>query len=121
MKYLIGMISGMTATVVVQPFDIIKVYMQLNPQVARKQVVREIYNRAPRGLLNFYSGLSIALLRQSVYGTLRLGMFQDLKDNYKWHPMLAATGAAVSIHTPPHPNSTHPYSSSNLYYVVSFP
>lgn len=100
---MIGTLSGMTATVAVQPLDIVKVHIQLNMSKPKVMIVRNIYNglmnesgASKPGLRNFYKGLDVALVRQSVYGTIRLGMFQDLKDNYKFNPMVAATVAASS-------------------------
>jgi hypothetical protein len=103
-----SLISTAIATTVVQPFDIIKVNIQLNPDKPKMTIVQDIlYARHTKSTLSgsaivehkanlfrFYKGIDVALLRQSVYGTIRLGMFQDLKDNYKIHPMLAATVAA---------------------------
>lgn len=96
-KYIIGMVSGMTATICVQPFDLIKVNIQLNPTQSKYTTINNIFNNGPNKLGNFYKGINVALLRQSIYGTIRLGMFQDLKDNYKVNPLIAATvGASIA-------------------------
>ena len=89
-KYIIGCVSGMSATLFIQPIDQIKVQIQLNPLKKRIDTIKSIYQQKI-----FYKGISIALLRQSVYGTLRLGLFQDLKDNYKINPLIASTTAAT--------------------------
>ncbi|KAF4468067.1 mitochondrial 2-oxoglutarate malate carrier [Fusarium albosuccineum] len=75
--FAVGCCSGMAATICIQPIDTVKVRMQLTDQsgvrasswsVARSVVARD-------GFLNLYQGLSAGLLRQLVYGTLRLGLF----------------------------------------------
>ncbi|KAL4802544.1 mitochondrial carrier domain-containing protein [Aspergillus unguis] len=69
--------SGLAATVCIQPIDTLKVRMQLTDQshghgssfsLARHIVARD-------GPASLYQGLSAGLLRQVVYGTLRLGLF----------------------------------------------
>jgi solute carrier family 25 (mitochondrial oxoglutarate transporter), member 11 len=75
-----GGISGMTATCVVQPIDMIKVRLQLagegsktGPRPTPLSVTREIL--AQGKFLDLYTGLSAGLLRQAVYTTARLGFF----------------------------------------------
>jgi len=70
----------MTATVVVQPIDMIKVRLQLagegtktGPRPTPLSVTREIL--AQGKFLDLYTGLSAGLLRQAVYTTARLGFF----------------------------------------------
>jgi solute carrier family 25 oxoglutarate transporter 11 len=92
-KYMIGCMSGMTATLCVQPIDYIKVTCQLNSNISKFELTKKLYNL--NGIRSFYKGINIALLRQSVYGTIRLGMFQDLKDNYKINPIASAVIAAT--------------------------
>ncbi|UPK92192.1 hypothetical protein LCI18_003127 [Fusarium solani-melongenae] len=81
--FAVGCCSGMVATVFIQPIDTVKVRMQLTDQsnvraspwtVARSVVARD-------GLLNLYQGLSAGLLRQLVYGTLRLGLFTTFEEH----------------------------------------
>jgi solute carrier family 25 oxoglutarate transporter 11 len=90
--YIIGCLSGLTATTLIQPIDYIKVCSQLNPNVNKLSLFNNIYNK--HGFVEFYRGINIALTRQCVYGTIRLGLFQDLKDNYKINPISAAVIAA---------------------------
>jgi solute carrier family 25 oxoglutarate transporter 11 len=92
-KYMIGCMSGMTATLCVQPIDYVKVSCQLNPHISKFELTKKLYNI--NGIRSFYKGINIALLRQSVYGTIRLGMYQDLKDNYKVNPITSAVIAAI--------------------------
>jgi solute carrier family 25 oxoglutarate transporter 11 len=92
-KYIIGGLSGMTATLCIQPIDYMKVKCQINPNISKLVLTKNLYNL--NGIKSFYNGLQIALLRQSVYGTIRLGLFQDLKDNYKFNPISSAVIAAI--------------------------
>ncbi|XP_026452895.1 mitochondrial dicarboxylate/tricarboxylate transporter DTC-like [Papaver somniferum] len=70
-----GGASGMLATCVIQPIDMIKVRIQLGQgsgiHVARSMLREE-------GLGAFYKGLSAGLLRQATYTTARLGSFKIL-------------------------------------------
>lgn len=78
-----GGISGMVATSVIQPVDMIKVRIQLagegtaaGPKPTPLSVTRQII--ASGKVLDLYTGLSAGLLRQAVYTTARLGMFDTL-------------------------------------------
>lgn len=75
--FAVGCVSGMIATVCVQPLDTLKVRMQLTNQgtgrASQISIARNIVQRD--GFWNLYKGLSAGLLRQLVYGTLRLGLF----------------------------------------------
>ncbi|GAB4835108.1 hypothetical protein Ancab_000016 [Ancistrocladus abbreviatus] len=70
-----GGVSGMLATSVIQPIDMIKVRIQLGQGSAvavTKKMLRD------EGLRAFYKGLSAGLLRQATYTTARLGSFKVL-------------------------------------------
>ncbi|KMZ71236.1 Mitochondrial carrier family [Zostera marina] len=70
-----GGASGMLATCVIQPIDMVKVRMQLGQgsagQVARTMIAND-------GVSSLYKGLSAGLLRQATYTTARLGSFRVL-------------------------------------------
>ncbi|KAI2628569.1 mitochondrial carrier domain-containing protein [Hypoxylon sp. NC1633] len=75
-----GGLSGMVATTVIQPVDMIKVRLQLagegiasGPKPTPLSVTRDIL--AQGKVLDLYTGLSAGLLRQAVYTTARLGFF----------------------------------------------
>jgi solute carrier family 25 oxoglutarate transporter 11 len=75
-----GGISGMVATTVIQPVDMVKVRLQLagegvatGPKPSAISVTRDII--AKGRFLDLYTGLSAGLLRQAVYTTARLGFF----------------------------------------------
>lgn len=70
-----GGASGMLATCVIQPIDMIKVRIQLG-QGSAVQVTKNML--ANDGIGAFYKGLSAGLLRQATYTTARLGSFRVL-------------------------------------------
>jgi solute carrier family 25 oxoglutarate transporter 11 len=80
LPFINGGISGMVATTVVQPVDMIKVRLQLagegvatGPKPTPITVTREIL--AQGKVMDLYTGISAGLLRQAVYTTARLGFF----------------------------------------------
>lgn len=80
LPFINGGLSGMVATTVIQPVDMIKVRIQLagegkasGPKATPLSVTREIL--ASGKALDLYTGLSAGLLRQAVYTTARLGFF----------------------------------------------
>lgn len=76
-KFAIGGLSGMSATVFVQPLDLIKNRMQLSGQkTSTLTVVSNIIKN--EGFFAFYNGLSAGLLRQATYTTTRLGIYNWL-------------------------------------------
>eukprot|EP01024_Parvocaulis_polyphysoides_P041404 TRINITY_DN37953_c0_g1_i1.p2 TRINITY_DN37953_c0_g1~~TRINITY_DN37953_c0_g1_i1.p2 ORF type:complete len:301 (-),score=41.56 TRINITY_DN37953_c0_g1_i1:775-1677(-) len=71
-----GGLSGMAATCVIQPIDMVKVRLQLGETggpiaVASRMIKNE-------GFLSMYKGLDAGLVRQATYTTSRLGIFQTL-------------------------------------------
>ena len=85
-NFLIGGVSGMIATTVIQPIDFLKVQIQVRSEMGRSdlnplKIMREI--RASEGsYLAFYRGLDSALMRQIFYTSTRLGLFYSIKDNF---------------------------------------
>ncbi|KAJ9134191.1 hypothetical protein NKR19_g8788 [Coniochaeta hoffmannii] len=80
LPFINGGLSGMVATTVIQPVDMIKVRIQLagegvsgGPKPTPLSVTREIL--ASGKARDLYTGLSAGLLRQAVYTTARLGFF----------------------------------------------
>lgn len=76
-----GGTAGMVATAVIQPVDMIKVRLQLagegvrtGPRPTAFSVTRDIVSSGR--VLDLYTGLSAGLLRQAVYTTSRLGLFE---------------------------------------------
>ncbi|KOB73352.1 Slowpoke binding protein [Operophtera brumata] len=85
MNFILGGSSGMLATSVVQPADLLKTRMQLlgpaGKNMSTIRVAKEIIQK--EGPLGLYTGISAALFRQATYTTGRLGVFNVLSDNYK--------------------------------------
>jgi solute carrier family 25 oxoglutarate transporter 11 len=80
LPFINGGISGMVATSVIQPVDMIKVRIQLagegtatGPKATPLSVTRQIVSSGK--VRDLYTGLSAGLLRQAVYTTARLGFF----------------------------------------------
>lgn len=72
-----GGASGMLATCVIQPIDMVKVRIQLG-QGSAASVTRNMLR--DEGYRAFYKGLSAGLLRQATYTTARLGSFKVLSN-----------------------------------------
>ncbi|POS78139.1 mitochondrial 2-oxoglutarate/malate carrier protein [Diaporthe helianthi] len=80
LPFINGGLSGMVATSVIQPVDMVKVRIQLagegvatGPKPTPLSVTREIIAKGK--VLDLYTGLSAGLLRQAVYTTARIGFF----------------------------------------------
>ncbi|TVY73869.1 putative mitochondrial 2-oxoglutarate/malate carrier protein [Fusarium oxysporum f. sp. cubense] len=80
MPFINGGISGIIATTVIQPIDMVKVRLQLVdssqmgvPKPTPLSIARTIL--AQGRMLDFYAGLSAGLFRQGIYTTSRLGFF----------------------------------------------
>jgi solute carrier family 25 oxoglutarate transporter 11 len=86
LPFINGGLSGMVATTVIQPVDMVKVRIQLagegshsGPKPTPLSVARGII--ASGKVLDLYTGLSAGLLRQAVYTTARIGLFDTFKQN----------------------------------------
>lgn len=78
----------MFATACIQPIDMVKVRIQLEGKrppagVASSplSVARDVVSRGR--FLDLYSGLSAAILRQAVYATARLGLFESFQNSLR--------------------------------------
>lgn len=85
-----GGLAGMSATVVIQPVDMIKVRLQLagegqktGPKPTALGITKNII--ASGKVLDLYTGLSAGLLRQAIYTTARLGLFDTFISVAKTH------------------------------------
>jgi len=74
--YFNGGLSGMGATCIIQPIDMVKVRLQLGATGGPIGVAKDII--AKDGFASLYRGLSAGLLRQATYTTARLGIFQQI-------------------------------------------
>ncbi|XP_026748328.2 mitochondrial 2-oxoglutarate/malate carrier protein-like [Galleria mellonella] len=84
-NFVIGGLSGMMATCIVQPADLLKTRMQLLGPEAKGQSAISVAKGILRkeGPMGFYVGLSAGLFRQATYTTGRLGSFNTILDWYK--------------------------------------
>lgn len=87
MNFLIGSLSGMIATTVIQPIDCVKVQIQVRSEAGSKNVspfkiAKEIYQEK-KSIKAFYVGYDSAMMRQLVYTGTRLGIFYSAVDLYK--------------------------------------
>lgn len=80
LPFINGGVSGMIATTCIQPIDMVKVRLQLagegistGPKPSALAIGRDIIAKGK--ILDLYTGLSAGLLRQGVYTTARLGLF----------------------------------------------
>eukprot|EP00197_Chlamydomonas_leiostraca_P012783 CAMPEP_0202858728 /NCGR_PEP_ID=MMETSP1391-20130828/1129_1 /ASSEMBLY_ACC=CAM_ASM_000867 /TAXON_ID=1034604 /ORGANISM="Chlamydomonas leiostraca, Strain SAG 11-49" /LENGTH=296 /DNA_ID=CAMNT_0049537675 /DNA_START=94 /DNA_END=984 /DNA_ORIENTATION=- len=99
--YLNGGLSGMAATCIIQPIDMVKVRIQLGAKGSPLAVASQIVKSDGVGAL--YKGLSAGLLRQATYTTARLGLFNNISVALKdmngganiplWQKALAGLGA----------------------------
>ncbi|KAF8459806.1 mitochondrial carrier domain-containing protein [Kalaharituber pfeilii] len=83
-----GGLSGMAATTIIQPIDMIKVRIQLAGEGSAAGGARPTPLAITRGIiasgrfLDLYSGLSAGLLRQAVYTTARMGFFGTFMNHF---------------------------------------
>lgn len=82
LNFLVGSFSGMGATSIIQPIDMVKVRIQLRGEAKGKtspfDVAKELYKEG--GVKAFYRGLDSALLRQAVYCGFRMGLYYSIND-----------------------------------------
>ncbi|XP_065842563.1 mitochondrial 2-oxoglutarate/malate carrier protein-like [Oscarella lobularis] len=86
-RFLFGGLSGMAATLFVQPLDLVKNRMQLSGEGGKVKEHRTSFHAIAKimrseGFIGVYSGLSAGLLRQATYTTTRLGIYQMLFDKF---------------------------------------
>jgi solute carrier family 25 oxoglutarate transporter 11 len=85
LQFLFGGLSGMAATCIVQPLDLVKTRMQLSGAGGgaklHKTSFHAILNIAhTEGVPALYKGLTAGLLRQATYTTARLGMYNVVNE-----------------------------------------
>jgi solute carrier family 25 oxoglutarate transporter 11 len=95
-----GGLSGMAATCIIQPIDMVKVRLQIGAQGSPLKVAKDIVAQDGFGAL--YKGLGAGLLRQATYTTTRLGTFQVLSEQLKKRnegkniPLVQKAGAGLA-------------------------
>ncbi|XP_027051054.1 mitochondrial substrate carrier family protein ucpB-like [Pocillopora damicornis] len=104
-RFALSGLSCMCAATVTNPIDVIKTRMQLDNELGSQHESRNIFhNRYYRGLVRgaariaheegirgLYKGITPSLMREASYSTLRLGLYEPLKE---WF------GATDPAHTP---------------------
>lgn len=86
-QFAVGGLSGMGATLFVQPIDLIKTRMQLSgvggAGTQHANFIQAFVNVArTEGVYRLYTGLSAGLARQATYTTTRLGVYNELIDRF---------------------------------------
>lgn len=76
--FLNGGVSGMMATCVIQPIDMVKVRLQLGAKGSPISVAAQLIKE--EGFGSLYRGLSAGLLRQATYTTARLGFYNKISN-----------------------------------------
>ncbi|XP_048767483.1 mitochondrial 2-oxoglutarate/malate carrier protein-like [Ostrea edulis] len=87
MKFTIGGLAGMGATVFVQPLDLVKNRMQLSGEGGQSRQYKSsghalITVLRNEGITGIYTGLSAGLLRQATYTTTRMGIYSSLFEKF---------------------------------------
>jgi len=86
MNFVVGGLAGCFSTFLLQPFDYVKVQLQVHSEMGLKKstfasVIKHTYTNY--GFFQFYRGVDSALLRQLIYTSTRVGVFYQLTDMYK--------------------------------------
>lgn len=96
---LAGASSGIISTTILQPFDVIKTTM-INPIYTKhnvKHILYDIYKQNNNGLINYWRGLTPALVRitigSSIYFTTQTKLIQLLQDKHDNNNILNNTAA----------------------------
>ncbi|XP_062505431.1 mitochondrial 2-oxoglutarate/malate carrier protein-like isoform X2 [Corticium candelabrum] len=84
-KFVFGGTAGMSATMFVHPFDLVKSRMQLSGEGGAVKKNKTSFHALARvlrneGFLGLYTGLTAGLFRQATYATTRLGVYTTLFD-----------------------------------------
>lgn len=86
-KFAMGGLAGMSATLFVQPLDLVKNRMQISGEGGQAKLYRNSFHALTtilknEGITGIYAGLSAGLLRQATYTTARMGIYSSLLDKY---------------------------------------
>ncbi|UJR14576.1 hypothetical protein I4U23_001572 [Adineta vaga] len=87
-KFLIGGMAGMSATMIVNPLDLVKNRMQMSGAEGATREYRSTFHAITtiirnEGIRGLYASLSAGLFRQATYTTTRLGVYQILLERYR--------------------------------------
>jgi solute carrier family 25 oxoglutarate transporter 11 len=97
-----GGLSGMGATLFVQPLDLVKNRMQLSGEGGSAKLYKNSFDAVTtilrtEGVTGIYTGLSAGLLRQATYTTSRMGIYQSLLDHFSQNNQNLGFGSKAAI------------------------
>lgn len=86
-KFAMGGAAGMSATMFVQPLDLVKNRMQISGEGGKSKLYKNSFHAFSsiiknEGVTGIYAGLSAGLLRQATYTTARMGIYSSLFDKF---------------------------------------
>ncbi len=101
-KFAMGGLSGMGATLFVQPLDLVKNRMQLSGEGGSAKLYKNSFDAVTtilrtEGVTGIYTGLSAGLLRQATYTTSRMGIYQSLLDHFSQNNQNLGFGSKAAI------------------------
>ena len=89
-----GGFSNIVGSSIFHPFDLMRIRLQVTPMGIRQAFV-ECYKKD--GIRGFWTGISATILRQTFYGSTKLGTFQTLTDWRKKHSTKGETSKMDKI------------------------
>ncbi|GAB5353814.1 hypothetical protein AAMO2058_000066200 [Amorphochlora amoebiformis] len=100
--FVAGAAGDMTATIFTHPMDVVKIHLQLTGELSKQSKSRplsKILSSASRG--GIYRGISASLLRQSVFATLRHGIYfhlnRTISSNDTTHNAISLKGFGLTL------------------------
>ncbi|RUP46923.1 mitochondrial carrier domain-containing protein [Jimgerdemannia flammicorona] len=78
-----GVMAGVTATCVTQPFDMLKTRMQLKPQIYRNTWQSAAKVLSEEGFIGFFDGITVRLLRKSLNSAVSWTVYEEIVRWYR--------------------------------------
>jgi len=79
-NFVIAAMGGTSGWMFVHPFDVLKVRLQINETGSKSPIAMMGQIFKTEGIPGLYSGLSAAVTRQCTYTTLRLGLYDTIRN-----------------------------------------
>ncbi|ORZ18740.1 mitochondrial carrier domain-containing protein [Absidia repens] len=73
-----GVIAGMTATVITQPFDMLKTRMQLKPTIYKNLLQAASKVLKEEGMMGFFDGISVRLIRKPLNSAIAWTIYEEI-------------------------------------------
>ncbi|KAI8096445.1 mitochondrial carrier domain-containing protein [Halteromyces radiatus] len=73
-----GVIAGMTATVITQPFDMLKTRMQLKPTIYKNLIQAATKVLKEEGVMGFFDGMSVRLIRKPLNSAIAWTIYEEI-------------------------------------------